>query len=145
MKDDATPPPAEFDYTPLVTIEEHEQGFKDLEVTTRAQKPGIVRIFAVPARGALRFFNRLVSGDDVVDEVLLEALRKDDAAIALLDRVTPGDLAMAQMIAMELAFGTDTQKKILAGLMRAAGGTASGSISSAPKPDVSATASPAPN
>lgn len=150
---DSTPSPentfaeAAANYTPLVSVEEHEQGWKDIEVTLRSGKKEILRLFAIPARKGLKFFQRLVrmnEGEQVMDEMLIEAVRGDDKALALLDAAGVNDVSTAQAVAMELTFGADLQKKMLLGMAAAlAAAGASGSTSTPPKPDASAAASPA--
>lgn len=99
----------------LVTLDDHDNGYKEVEVTCRGGKKRMVRVNALCARKADETTKALSSGDAF--KVLEHSLGPDD--LDIFTKVKMGDVNQLLRVAWALAFEVDladpeVQKKIIA-------------------------------
>lgn len=99
---------------PLVTDEEHDQGWKLTEVTLRSEKRVPVKLYAPPRRAAREALAKMLESKEV-DPVVLACLPDAWAAEdkdRFLDKLTPVSLTQLEYLCFAMAFGNDFQKKM---------------------------------
>lgn len=104
------------DAAPLVSVDEHEQGWKDVEVEFRSGRKAVWRLKAPPARAARMAFTEMLHDRDA--SALTRLALPDDVAESALDSLTLDSLGAVEEIAVSFAFG-EKQKKTLAAAARA--------------------------
>jgi len=124
MPDENQPAPAP-EAPDLVTVEDHEAGFKELDLTFRSGRRARIRLEAIPARVAAQFHQQFAAGQDVMEKVLQASFPANSSP----DKLDAPSYTLASFVAFALAFGYETQKKILA---LAAAGPANPSTLAAP-------------
>lgn len=122
----------------LVTVADHDAGFKDFEVTYRSGAREVVR-FHAPSRRALKamIFEGAKGAD--LDALLVE--RSSGKEPGWIDRLDFACATEVERIVAFLAFGTDTQKKMGEAILKRVAEMPTSS-NGAPSPP-SASASPA--
>lgn len=98
----------------FVTVAEHEQGWKEIEVEYRSGKRERVKILAAPSRKLQAVGPVLEKGGDVTG--LLLPLALPGVAPEFLDRLTLASLRQVEDAMIELAFGRQFVVKLRAAL-----------------------------
>lgn len=94
----------------IVTYDDHEAGFKDVEVTFRSGRKQTIRLTAPDAwaAGALRM--ELVARND--PRRIVKACLPADVPLDSLRNLTPNSASLLSFVAYCLTFGLDDQKKM---------------------------------
>ena len=101
--------PTNAEPAPLVSVDEHEQGWKDVAVEFRSGRKAVWRIKAVPARKAQIAYAAMFDGE--ADALSVLAL-PDGVSPKELDLLTLESLSGLQKVMAVLAFGEGFQKKM---------------------------------
>jgi hypothetical protein len=96
---------------PIITLDDHDAGFKDLDLTLRSGRTERVRIRALPWREACEVCTLMAAGGGL--ELLVRRSLPADKPATFMDRLTPQSAALVEFCALALAFGEDVQKKML--------------------------------
>jgi hypothetical protein len=108
------------------TIEDHEAGYKDLEVRFRSGRAETLRVQAPTRRQMREVRLKLITDQDPWAIVSLAVPGKDEA---WMDRLESASADLLESVAFALAFGEDWEKKVEAAVR---GATPTPSASPAP-------------
>jgi hypothetical protein len=140
MSETAAP---EIELPILIPPEDHDAGFTFLPVKARSGLDTFIKLIAPPARVAAKLQQRLMREGDFDLTAELIRLCVPEEQLAILDKLDVDDISKVALACQQLAFGVETQKKILRLALRLqAKPPDTGSESSAPNASASAPAGP---
>jgi hypothetical protein len=132
-----------------LTADDHDRGFKDVDVELRSGGKAQIRIHALPWRDAPDVMNEVLAKKDPF-VVLIKSLGQlpDGSDLEkMLQRLTPFSVATLLGVAWALAYGNEFQKKIQAmgfAFLETQTQTRTATMAAEPKPSSSATGSTPP-